>query len=135
MVFGTNAAGRAGMVVFVLVGIALLAFAARDAFQTRAFIANAASAEGVVTGLNAGGSHPEIRFMTSHGQTVSFPQGGFIFGFRAGDRVRVLYDPKDPAGSATLVNPGALWFSTLLPGCLGLLFLMLSGIAWWRIPG
>lgn len=80
--------------------------------------------------LNAGGSHPQIRFVTADGTAVSYPQGGLIFGYRPGDRVQVLFHPADPAGTATLDAVGSLWFTALLLGGLGVLCLAAGATAW-----
>jgi hypothetical protein len=120
-------ARRANVLVgalFILIGIGLLVAAIRSGATRREFVREADSADGVVVGLNAGGSHPQIEFTTSSGQKISYPQGGFIFGYRPGDRVRVLYRPGDPAKTACVDAPGALWFTPLFLGSLGILCVM-----------
>jgi hypothetical protein len=52
--------------------------------------------------LNAGGSHPEIAFITVSGEQIAYPQGGFIFGYQKNQPVRVRYLPEQPAGSAII---------------------------------
>ncbi len=78
------------------------------------FVKNAARAPGIVSALNAGGSHPQIEFVSQAGTAVSYPQGGLIFGYRTGDAVQVLYRPADPRRTACIDSFGALWFLPIL---------------------
>ena len=103
----------------MIVGIGLLTAAGVQAVGVRSFVRGATVADGVVARLNAGGSHPEIEFDTASGQKISYPQGGFIFGYRPGDKVRVLYDRDAPAQTARVDAFGALWFVPLLLALLG----------------
>jgi hypothetical protein len=114
--------------VFLAAAAVLLAVAIATGSGTRQFLGEAAAAPGVVTALNAGGSHPEVEFTTTSGRKVSYAQGGCISGYKPGDRVRVLYRPADPHGTASIDAPGALWFA---PGVAGLLALgfTLIGVA------
>ena len=121
---------RVGGSALVCVGLLLLGLAAWRASATRSFVRTAAEAEGTVVALNAGGSHPQIRFATPDGQVVSYPQGGLIFGFRSGDTVRVLFDSANPTGTASIDSFGALWFAPLLLCSLGVLFVA-TGAFWW----
>jgi len=107
---------------FALIGIGLLGIAVDLALDQHAFLARAQTADGVVSRLNAGGSHPEIAFVTGSGERISYPQGGFIFGYRQGRPVRVLYLPEEPALSAVVDDPGALWDMPGMLGCIGLGF-------------
>jgi hypothetical protein len=108
--------------LFVVVGVVLVAGAIASGFSTREFVRNSSVAPGVVVSLNAGGSHPEIEFTPVSGDKVSYPQGGMIFGYQKGDRVRVLYNPKDPSADPCVDDFGALWFWSILPGLIGLAF-------------
>lgn len=107
-------------VALVVIGIVLLAAAGVTAGARRSFVRRALATEGIVVRLNAGGSHPQIEFTTSSGEKVSYPQGGLIFGYRPGDRVRVLYNPTAAAGTACVDRFGALWFGPLVLLILGL---------------
>ena len=107
--------------LFIVVGGGLLIAAITTGLTRRAFVREAESAEGVVVQLNAGGSHPQIEFAAKSGQQISYPQGGLIFGYRIGDRVRVLYRPEDPRGTACVDTLGAVWSAQLFLGGLGLL--------------
>lgn len=106
--------------LFILVGLGLLAAASMLAIRTWSFIHHAATAPGVIVALLAGGSHPQIEFTTASGRKVTYAQGGFIFGYRAGDRVTVLYRPDNPEQSASIDAAGALWFSSAILGFIGL---------------
>ena len=111
--------------VFVVVGVILLVVAIRNAVGTYGFVRTATRVEGKVVGLNAGGSHPQIRFMAGQQESISYPQGGLIFGFHVGDTVQVLFSPENPAGTATINTFGALWFATFIPAGIAALLLVL----------
>jgi hypothetical protein len=112
--------------ISALVGIALLAGAVWSSVMIGYFLAHAKTAQGVVVGLNAGGSHPQIEFITAEGQKVSFPQGGLIFGYRVGERVKVKYIPADPVTSVSLDAFGALWFAPALLAVLSGIFILVG---------
>jgi uncharacterized integral membrane protein len=104
---------------FAIVGGMLLIAAAIAAVGVYRFRESASRADGVVERLNAGGSHPQIRFTTTSGDSVSYAQGGLIFGYDSGDRVQVLYRPERPQATARLDSVGAIWAMPLLLGFLG----------------
>lgn len=85
--------------LFALIGIGLLGIAVNLTLDRRDFLARAQTADGIVSRLNAGGSHPEIAFTTGKGEKISYPQGGFIFGYEPGQPVRVYYLPEQPAAN------------------------------------
>ena len=113
---------------FLLVGIALLAGAAATARGAARFMRTSQVAPGVVTRLLAGASHPEIRFATPDGRSFTYPQGGLVGGYRAGQAVRVRYLPADPDESASVDRWPAVWGATLLLSLLGGVF-SLGGLA------
>jgi len=115
-------------IVFLAVGAGLLVAAVVAGIAIRGFVGRAASAPGVVSHLNAGGSHPEIEFTTASGERISYPQGGLIFGYRPGQKVRVLYGQENPRGTARMDAFGALWFAPLMLLVLGLA-LIVGGVA------
>jgi hypothetical protein len=119
MMFGVGAGGRVTALMLIASGLLLLGFAARNAVTTYSFVRRAVRADGTVIALNAGGAHPQIRFITPDEQVISYAQGGLIFGYKPGDAVRVLFDAMDPGGTATIDAFGAVWFNTLLLGVLG----------------
>jgi hypothetical protein len=112
--------------LFALIGIGLLGAAFNLALDRREFLARAEMADGIVSHLNAGGSHPEITFTTASGEKISYPQGGFIFGYQKDQPVRVHYLPEQPAGSAIVSDRGALWGTSALLGCIGLVFTLVG---------
>lgn len=113
---------------FLVIGAGLLVAAVVTGLALRGFIAQAVSAPGEVIRLNAGGSHPEIEFTAASGEKISYPQGGLIFGYRPGQKVRVLYGPENPRGTARVDAFGALWFAPLMLLGLGVA-LVIAGIA------
>lgn len=117
-------ARRFQRVALLAIGAVLLTICVEVTSRRRDFMRHALEAPGVVAGLNSGGSHPQIAFVTGEGKQVSYPQGGLIFGFRSGDRVRVFYRAEDPAGTACVDRLGALWFASGLSGVLGSLFVL-----------
>lgn len=86
-------------ILFVCVGIFMMCAAIAWATTVLQFTNTAASAQGAVTKLNAGGSHPQVQFTTQKGEVIEYPQNGLIFGYQVGDEVRVLYQPKHPQGA------------------------------------
>lgn len=98
----------------------------------RRFVQAASRAPGVVSRLNAGGSHPEIRFPAASGEVVDYPQGGMIGGYHLGDRVSVLYDPRRPSDGPCVDAPGALWLNTGMLFGLGAVF---TGVGLSRFAG
>jgi hypothetical protein len=113
-------------ILFILVGVALLAAAVAVAISVRAFTRNAERSDGVVARLNAGGSHPQIEFTTASGRKISYPQGGLIFGYQSGQKVRVLYRATDPEQSARIDAIGALWATPIILAFIAI-FLIVSG--------
>ncbi|WP_047289191.1 DUF3592 domain-containing protein [Pseudomonas protegens] len=108
--------------LFALIGIGLLVIAVNLTLDRREFLASAQTADGIVSDLNAGGSHPEIAFTSSTGEKISYPQGGFIFGYQKDQPVRVYYQPERPANSAIIDDPAALWATPGVLGLIGLVF-------------
>jgi hypothetical protein len=113
-------------IFFLGVSGVLLSISISTGMATRQFVREAAVATGVVTKLNAGGSHPDIEFTTPTGQKMSYAQGGWISGYKPGDRVRVLYRPADPHATASIDATGALWFAPGLTGLLGFAFILIG---------
>lgn len=105
---------------FLSIGAITLAFGGIWGDRQRSFLARASLAEGVVSDLYSGAAHLLISFSDKAGQTYDFYTSGWI-SYRKGQRVRVLYLPDNPKRSAQLDDAGALWFTPLLLGMLGLL--------------
>ncbi|MGO4869733.1 MAG: DUF3592 domain-containing protein [Roseiarcus sp.] len=110
--------------LIILVGAALLTAAIAKTMSTRAFISRASVAEGVVVSLFASGTHPNIEFTSATGRKINYTQGGFIFGYRTGDRVNVLYLPDDPNQPPCIDSLSALWFMEIILFSLAVLFLV-----------
>ena len=47
-----------------------------------------------------------IRFSLQSGEDVTYPQNGFVGGYKVGDRVQVLYDPARPQNTACVNTLG-----------------------------
>lgn len=109
-------------VVFSPLGLCLLFITFVLVHNQLDFLAHAQRAEGRVSALNAGGSHPQIDFIDANGKSFSYPQNGFISGYEVDDRVTVLYQPENPDISAIVDTPGALWAWSLIAGLLGSTF-------------
>lgn len=108
-------------ILFVSVGIFMMCAALAWATILFQFVNTAASAQGVVTKLNAGGSHPQVRFTSPKGEVINYPQNGLIFGYQVGDEVRVLYQPQHPQ-EAIVDSFGAIWGFPILVGVMGVAF-------------
>ncbi len=111
--------------LFIFVGVFVIAASCGWLWSVHTFTSRALRAEGVVTKLLAGGSHPEVTFVTATGETVRTPQGGLISGYREGDRVEVLYLAAEPH-TAQLDSFGALWGFPSLFLLLGFVFVVVS---------
>jgi hypothetical protein len=96
-----------------LIGIGFLLITFMCTKSTREFIGKAKISEGVVIDTTYGGSHPDVAYTTASGENRRFPANGLIFGYRVGDRVRVLYDP------ANLAHPNIDDFGALYAGSIG----------------
>ncbi|WP_175924537.1 DUF3592 domain-containing protein [Burkholderia latens] len=112
--------------VGISIGIAFLIIAAIIGWSTRGFLQTAIAVPGEVVSLNAGGSHPQIEFVTRAGERVSYPQGGMIYGTKVGDKVTVLYQPEAPARTATIDKLGAVWNWTLMAAIFGVGFILFA---------
>ena len=106
-------------IFFLVVGLFLLGVAIITTVSTARFVRNSVAADGRVVELNAGGSHPEIAFTTRDGRAISYPQGGLIWGYAVGDKVRVRYDEANPEMSPSLDRLGALYFFPIFLCLLG----------------
>ena len=111
-------------VVFGLAGLCLIVAGVYCVVSTRDFLARARTAAGEVTLLRAGGAHPQVRFVTDEGQAVEYAQNGMIWGYRPGDRVTVLYDPREPTRDPVVDTPGALWGFDVMNFLMGVVFLL-----------
>lgn len=113
--------------LFAVAGLVLLTATVVQTSSRVDFLKSALQAEGNVVALNAGGSHPEIAFTDDSGARISYPQGGWIYGYQVGMPVKVYYRPEAPATSAVIDDFGALWGTSVFLGLLGSVF-MVSGL-------
>lgn len=125
------AGSRITGLVFLLAGIGLLITAVFFGLKGYDFVQEASRADARIVALNAGGSHPQVEFETAAGETVSYPQGGLIFGYAVGDPVSVLYRPGNPSATASIDAWGALWVGEFFLFFLGLAF-AIGGAGSWR---
>jgi hypothetical protein len=114
-------------IVAVSIAVVLLTAGVWRAFVVRDFVRHASVADGQVYAVPHGGSHPAVRFQVPAGELVEYPQGGMIFGYHIGDRVKVLFSPEAPRETACIDSAGALWFDPLLLIVLGLGFGVAGG--------
>ena len=112
----------------IAIGVIFLVIAAVIGWSTRGFLQTAIAVPGEVVSLNAGGSHPQIEFVTKTGERVSYPQGGMIYGTKVGDKVTVLYLSEAPARTATIDRFGAVWNRTLMAAILGVGFIVFAAM-------
>jgi hypothetical protein len=108
-----------GIVTTLVVGGAFLPGALFSALSTRAFLQTSVVVPGKVVSLNAGGSHPQIAFVTRQGETVSYPQGGCIYGMTMGQNVSVRYAEARPRTGARIDAFGAIWSNTIALAAIG----------------
>lgn len=78
--------------------------------------------------MNAGGSHPQIEFVTKAGDRISYAQGGMIYGAKVGDKVTVLYRPEEPSRAPTIDRFGAVWNWPLMALILGAGFSLFASL-------
>lgn len=110
----------------IVIGVVFLVIAGFVAWSTRDFLQTAIAVPGEVVSLNAGGSHPQVEFVTKNGQRVSYPQGGMIYGMKVGDKVTVLYQEDAPRRTATIDRFGAVWNWTLMALIFGVGFIFFA---------
>lgn len=126
----TSAPSRASSVlagaIFLIVGVAALVGGIYWGVKTQRFVASASRASGTVIELERRQSgddgptyYPVIRFIDADGREVTFTSstGSNPPSKREGDKVDVLYDPKNP-NEAELNSFFALWFGPLMVGGL-----------------
>ncbi|WP_174279463.1 DUF3592 domain-containing protein [Sphingomonas bacterium] len=107
-----------GAAIFLLIGIATLLVGAWQGWTTARFVQRASTATGHVVTATA---HPAIEFRAAGGAVIRYRQNGM--GARpVGTPVRLIYDPADPAGTATAGGFWQLWFPVLGPLLLGAAF-------------
>lgn len=111
--------------LFGAVGLMIVLGVLAWSLDTYQFVKNSTSTEGYVVALNAGGSHPQIKFTTADGKEIEYAQNGLIGGYRVGDTATVLYDRENPR-EASVDAFGALWGFNLLGLILGICFVSIA---------
>lgn len=115
-------------IIFGGIGAILLLIALVFGSSTQLFISQASVADGTVIAAASPDSTRKsvatISFTTSSGQEVQFnsPVSSSPPEFRLGQKVKVYYNPSDPAGSARPDSFLSLWFFSMLSGILALAF-------------
>jgi hypothetical protein len=109
---------RFKVLIFSLAWIACFIGFITSVVHTRNFLDSAVAVPGRVVALNAGGSHPQIEFINKRGELNSYPQGGWIAGYKVGDKVTVLYLVESPTLVATIDRVGAIWSLTIFLGAM-----------------
>ncbi|WP_446686733.1 DUF3592 domain-containing protein [Paraburkholderia dipogonis] len=87
---------------------------------------------GRVVALSAGGSHPQINFMTQEGEVISYPQEGFIYGMKVGQDVKVRYAKNRPLRSARIDAFGSIWATALAFTFIGACAILTAVSNWAR---
>ena len=113
-------------IIFLLAGVLLFIGSTVVAYNTFNFLKTAQIAKGIVTKLNAGGSHLEVSFTTIEGEEISYPQNGLIFGFNVGDSVDVLYNDSSPR-EMVINNFSAIWGFNIIFIIMSLIFIIVGG--------
>ena len=64
--------------LFGTVGLMIVLGVLAWSLDTYQFVKGSTSTEGTVVALNAGGSHPQIKFTTADGKEIEYAQNGLI---------------------------------------------------------
>lgn len=126
--------GRWFLVVFLLIGLGMLAGSVVSYQSTQDFIARSATTTGTVVELERRVSrdsdgnrstvyHPVVRYSVNGGREYRFRSntGSNPAAYRRGEEVEVLYQPSNP-GDAKINGFFALWGGSVIMGVLGLAF-------------
>lgn len=123
--------GRTSQIVLLVIGVALLAFAAWQAWRTIDFRRQAVATTATVvadrgdapSGMSE--DHPLIEFATADGTTVRYNQNG-MGSQQIGRQMPLLYLASDPRGSAIIATFWSMWSLTILPLIPGLAAIALA---------
>ncbi|MBA4146588.1 MAG: DUF3592 domain-containing protein [Verrucomicrobia bacterium] len=125
--------------VFTLGGLSLIILAAFQLREVRAFVRTAAVADGRVVKLEfgrspgfRGGYNTVFTFSDASGQKhKGHTSWSTRPGYKVGDKVVVLYQPKSPE-AARIRSFRALWLFPTIFGCLGIAFSMVGAFVGMR---
>jgi len=128
------------MICMVIAGGPFFIIGLLDAHKSLSAIRNLSPAVGTVVGnttrMDPRGTQsyvPVVRFRASDGRVARFTD--LSFGtipptYKAGDKVRVLYDPKDPE-TARIRSWSRLWLGSAILMIVGLVPVLVGGIVVW----
>lgn len=114
-------AGRGLRLFFLCAGAALLAAGGWRAISTFRLIEAGRVASALVAAADdptAEHAHPMVQFTTADGQVIRYRQNGYSAEAGHG-RVPVIYNPADPARTATVKSFSTLWLPLVMPLGLG----------------
>lgn len=106
-------------------------------FQARDFLQHLGQQSGVVLAVQEKIVHRKSGW--KDGVQASFEVSGQNYtvdtlrdhgGVHTGDAVNVVYDARDPAGSARIGEPQDIWLRTVPPGVMSLMLGFFSAIVW-----
>lgn len=120
--------------VFSAIGIAMIAGALYWVQNTRAYLAQAGSAQGTVVDLVRSSSSssstyaPVVRFVTAKGEKIEFTSGTGSNppSYSQGESVEVLYQPGAPR-DARINGFVSLWLGPMIVGGIGSIFFLIGG--------
>lgn len=121
--------------LFLIVGLGLMGLSFYLYQDTRAFLSEAATAQGEIIDFEVredrtnndgrvdSSYHPVIRFDTQEGSEITFTSssGSGSPSYDIGEKVEVLYSPSEPR-SAKINGFFSLWGGALISGLLGVAF-------------
>lgn len=128
------------MICMVIAGAPFFIIGLLDAHNSLSAIRNLSPTSGVVVGnktrLDPRGTQPYVpvvEFRTGDGRVVRFTDS--LFGsipptYKAGDKVRVVYDPKDPQ-TARIRSWSRLWLGSAILMIGGLVPVVVGGAVVW----
>jgi hypothetical protein len=112
--------------VFLPVGLLLLVAAVFLAISTHDYLQRTARAPGLVIAEPYGPHHVDIRFRTHEGRELTYSQNGEVT-LHTGQRVTVIYDPRDPAMDPCVDELPAIWGTTAFLVLMGSVFSLIGG--------
>ncbi|MFP3568131.1 DUF3592 domain-containing protein [Paraburkholderia sp. SIMBA_030] len=110
---------RCKMVISAIIGIGFLVCAIISVSSTIDFLRSSIVVQGHVVGLNFGGHHAQIEFVTQKGEHISTPKSAFT-AVGAGDQVPVRYRPDAPLQTARLDVFSSIWGDAVVLSLTGL---------------